>query len=66
LIAADTSTWIAFLEGDTIVLLGTGGALRAKVLATRRTACLGDAPIAQSCFPTLQAIIEAAKNPPKK
>jgi predicted nucleic acid-binding protein len=98
-IAADTSTWIAFLEGETapdtelldqalgnrqlvmipVVLtellsdpklpgsvaktlcdvppieLGTGywqraGELRAKVLARRRRARLGDALIAQSCI----------------
>jgi len=98
-IAADTSTWIAFLEGETapdtelldqvlgnrqlvmipLVLtellsdpklsgsvaktlcdvppieLGTGywqraGELRAKVLARRRRARLGDALIAQSCI----------------
>ena len=99
MIAADTSTWIAFLEGETapdtelldhtlgnrqlvmipVVLtellsdpklpgavaktlcdvpsieLGTGywrraGELRAKVLARRRRARLGDALIAQSCI----------------
>ena len=98
MIAADTSTWIAFLEGETapdtelldralanrqlvmipVVLtellsdpklpgpvaktlcdvpsieLGTGywqraGELRAKVLARRRRARLGDALVAQSC-----------------
>ena len=99
MIAADTSTWVAFLEGETapgtelldqalgnrqlvmipVVLtellsdlklpgsvaktlcdvpsieLGTGywqraGELRAKVLARRRRARLGDALIAQSCI----------------
>jgi predicted nucleic acid-binding protein len=99
MIAADTSTWIAFLEGETaadtelldqalgnrqllmvpVVLtellsdpnlsagvtktlcdvpaieIGAGywqraGALRAKVLAKRRRARLGDALIAQSCI----------------
>ena len=99
MIAADTSTWIAFLEGETaadtelldralidrqllmvpVVLtellsdpklpvevaktlsdvpaieIGSGywqraGALRAKVLAKRRRARLGDALIAQSCI----------------
>ena len=99
MIAADTSTWIAFLEGETapdtelldqalgnrqlvmipVVLtellsdpklsasvaktlcdvpsieIGTGywqqaGELRAKVLARRRRARLGDALIAQSCI----------------
>ncbi|HYL84050.1 MAG TPA: PIN domain-containing protein [Candidatus Angelobacter sp.] len=98
MIAADTSTWVAFLEGDSgkdaialdqalgdrqvvmipvvltellsdpklsadvaqtlsevpLVEIGTGywqraGALRAKVLAKRRRARLGDALIAQSC-----------------
>jgi predicted nucleic acid-binding protein len=99
MIAADTSTWVAFLEGDTgkdtqlldkalaerqvvmvpivltellsdpklpagvaetlceVPLLETGngywkraGMLRAKVLAKRRKARLGDALIAQSCI----------------
>ncbi len=99
MIAAGTSTWVAFLEGDPgkdaqlldkaladrqvvmvpvvltellsdpklpasvaetlsdvpLVEIGTGywqraGALRAKVLAKRRNACLGDALIAQSCI----------------
>ncbi len=99
MIAADTSSWIAFLEGDSgqdvqlldralqdrqvvmvpvvlteilsdaslpshvvktisdLPLLGVApgywhraGALRAKVLATRRKARLGDALIAQSCI----------------
>jgi len=99
MIAADTSTWIAFLEGDAgndvrlldkaladaqVVMLGVvlaellsdpalrpsiaktlsevplmeidpgywwrAGSLRAKVLAKRRKARLGDALIAQSCI----------------
>jgi predicted nucleic acid-binding protein len=99
MIAADTSTWVAFLEGDSgkdaltldraledrqvvmipvvlaellsdpklpadvaktlsevpLVEIGTGywqraGALRARVLAKRRRARLGDALIAQSCI----------------
>ena len=99
MIAADTSTWVAFLEGDPgedvrlldralagrqvvmvavvltellsdpklpegvaktlseipLVEIGTGywqraGALRARVLAKRRRARLGDALIAQSCI----------------
>lgn len=99
MIAADTSTWVAFFEGDrgedatvldralensqvlmvpvvltellsnpnlpsvvtqalsVVPLIGTkpgywerAGALRAKVLARRRTARLGDALIAQSCI----------------
>lgn len=99
MIAADTSTWVAFLQGDdqedtrlldkalqdrqavmvpavltellsdpklppevaetlaSVPLIGVesgywerAGALRAKVLATRRKARLGDALIAQSCI----------------
>jgi predicted nucleic acid-binding protein len=75
-IAVDTSTWIAFLEGDAgedaalldralqdrqvlmvpvVLEIGPGywqraGELRAKVLAKRRKARLGDALIAQSCI----------------
>jgi len=99
MIAADTSTWVAFLEGSAgrdvqlldkaledrqvvmvpvvltellsdpklpsgvaetlsevpMIEIGAGywqraGALRAKMLAKRRRARLGDAPIAQSCI----------------
>ena len=57
MIAADTSTWIVFLEGDFSTLPlseSTAGywqrarALRAQVLAKRRKARLGDALTAQS------------------
>jgi predicted nucleic acid-binding protein len=83
MIAVDTSTWIAFLEGDggedaelldralqdrqvlaevsptlselPLIEVGPGcwqraGELRARVLAKRRKARLGDALIAQSCI----------------
>lgn len=76
MIAADTSTWIGFLEGDAaedieilakalgdwLIEMESGywqraSRLRARVLAKKRKARLGDPLIAQSCIDARVSLI---------